>query len=214
MEANSKTQVFAKLSHHLPDSLYCSLLPLWWWRVGFVLGLGLLLVVGGCTLPVENDLDDTIGRETPTLLVSDFFTDFNQALQDPQLDDEEIREIWALRLASYFAPSEQVVHRQALSHMLANFAYGSAQFAENQRLIVEILYSDITVKEHGNHALVALVKGEVRLRRVRIEPNGTLTVQSDQRVPLSTVLGDYSEALPALRVNERWFLTEVRQPMV
>ncbi len=174
----------------------------------------MLLAISGCSTPPMQDQDADMGADTPETLVEAFFTDFNQAIQDPNLDDPETRQIWALRLSNYFAPSERIDQRQALSFMLANFVVGSQQLKENHFLIVEILYSDITANVHGSHALVTLVDSELHLRLVRIEPNGTQTVQSDRLVPLSTMLGDYSEALPALLVNSQWYLTEFGQPMV
>ncbi|NJP04339.1 MAG: hypothetical protein HC837_01255 [Chloroflexaceae bacterium] len=84
------------------------------------------------------------------------------------------------------------------------------QIADDQRLTVEIQYGGIELVERtSDHARIRLVDGAVTLRQVRIAESGYEEVLRQQQRPLTEVLGEDYSVLPVLRVNDRWFLTEI-----
>lgn len=173
----------------------------------------LLLVVlpVGCGVPVEIEQEDT-GGETPREVVGHFLDNLNQALQDPNLEQPKVREVWALQLASHFAPSERANQRLALEDMLTRFATSLSALGEDEQLTIEIRYESIRLDEqHGNRGSVYIVDGWLNLRQVHVAENGRKTVRRDQGGPLLEVIGLKSKVLPVLRVNGRWFLTEYPQ---
>lgn len=181
-------------------------------RVGTIcllLGLGCLLLTA-CAAPLEAEPErGSVGGESPLAVAVAFVGGLNEALQDPQLRELEVRRAWAERLASYFAPSERVDQRYVLGRMLARFAAGLAGHEANQILTLEITYSDIQViEENSEHAQVRLLDGTMRYRRVRVEENGYRTVLRDEQHVLADVLGLQDGVLPVVQVNGRWFLTE------
>ncbi len=172
------------------------------------------LVLVACGVPVETDQPDLeAGGQTPQAVMTSFFNDLNQALQDPQIVEPETRDFWAARLANYFAPSERLSQRMAIAYMLANVADDQRQLADDHVLTIEILFSSIElVEERGDHAIVHIVDGWVRLREVQINSNGRQNVIRDQRRSFREVLGLTSDELAVLRVNNRWFMTEWQGP--
>ncbi len=169
----------------------------------------LILLLSGCGMPVEALEDTNVGGESPEAVVRGFFTDLNSALQYPDITEQETRELWALRLSNYFPPTERMDQRAQIGSMLTRFANDLENLEANQHIVVAVLYEDIvTEQQKDGRALVRLVEGELQVRTIRIEPNGTQTLLRDQKYPLSQVLGNYSEAMPVLEANDRWFLTE------
>lgn len=180
-----------------------------WWRCGgLLLIFSLLIATSGCDLALGS-LQESQDALQPEAVVAAFITDFNSALQDPNIQQRETRQAWAIRLANYFAPAERAVQQSTLGFMLANFAGGLENLAENQRLVIEISYANLETVEQSEHqAQVAIVEGELLLRRMRVEPNGAIILQDTQEYPLSHVLGMYSDMLPVVWVSGQWFLTE------
>jgi hypothetical protein len=181
--------------------------------VGVLLALCWLVLLAACAPAADLEREEArIGGETPEAVVVAFVENLNQALEDPQLSEEEPQRAWAERLASYFAPSERVDQRNALWDMLAIFAIQRDQMTENQELTLEVLYEDVQVTpegDQGNRASVRLIGGTMHYRRVFVAENGYRSVISDRRLSFNEVLGmDEDAGLPVLQVNERWFLTE------
>lgn len=184
-------------------------------RFSAATGGGLLLValvltmLAGCGLPVSA-LQETSpgGGETPEAVINDFFTDLNMALSDPAIQQPRARQIWAGRLSSYFAPSERVDQQEMIGVMLARFAAEQHYLPENQRLYLEIVYSNLEPVEHAeDRATFRLRDGRLQLRQVRIETNETETLLEREEQPLDAFMGEYSESLPVLQASGRWFLT-------
>lgn len=173
-----------------------------------LLGLAFL---SACSVPVEAELDqDLMGGDSPEAATTAFFDAFNEALRDPELVNEESRNAWAARLASYFTPSERVEQRVALNQMLDNFVARAANVGENQLFSIEIIYNGVRVtQEEENRANVRLIDGMLHYRRVAVAENGYRNVLIDEQQSLNTILGKREQAgFPLVRVGERWFLTE------
>lgn len=168
-----------------------------------------VLVLVGCQGTGDIFQNETEGGETPEEVVAYFLTSLNETLQSPDIEVRENRHIWAVRLSNYFTPAERDNQRVVIGTMLATFAHGLENLAENQRLVVAIVYTDLVADEtKTNQTLVHIVDGELHLRWMRVDPGGTEVVQRDQRVPLTDVLGEYGKTIPVMLVHGRWFLTE------
>lgn len=172
--------------------------------------MSLFFSLSACGSSFESEQQPgTAGGKNPVDAVSTFFRELNSALQDPDIVNRDVRQAWTGRLASYFAPSERIIQRDAMGTMLANFAEGLNQLEDDQQIIVEILYSSIDLVEaHDDRATVRILDGWLRMRHVQVLPGGNQRVISDQRQPLSEIIGSRTEEFPVLRVNGRWFITE------
>jgi hypothetical protein len=200
-------RTMAGFKQHHPHFFSC--LPCISSRLLLLTTVLVILLLSGCGVPVEALQDTNVGGESPAAVVRDFFTDLNSALRYPDITEQETRDLWALRLSNYFPPTERMDQRAQIGSMLTRFANDLENLEANQHIVVAVLYEDIvTEQQKDGRALVRLVAGELQVRTIRIEPNGTQTLLRDQRYPLSQVLGDYSEAMPVLEANDRWFLTE------
>lgn len=173
----------------------------------WVLALALL---AGCGEPLEIETGIIgAGGSRPELVAAGFFDDLNEALQDPNITKPETRRTWAERLASYFAPSERVDQRKVIEKTLGTFAFEAGQLAEDQRLIVEVVYTNVELVEQiDNLARVRLTDGRLRLQRLRVSEDDQEQILFEQERPLAEVIGQEDNIFPVLRVNGRWFITE------
>jgi hypothetical protein len=175
----------------------------------FFFGIILIASLSGCLASNQAIQDEKGGGETPEAVVHYFLTTLSSAIQDPDIDNPETRLVWALRLSTAFPPGERVDQRALIQTMLANFSHGHEELAKNQRLIVDIVYTELVVDTpHDNQAHVNIVEGQLYLRWMRVDPGGAEILQKDQRVLLTDVIGAYGTFLPVLYVDGRWFLTE------
>jgi hypothetical protein len=177
---------------------------------GIVVLLAVLLLTA-CGVPAEAEQEVAImGGATPEEVVTDFFVNFNAALQDPEIDRQETRRMWAERLSSYFAPSERVDQRVTLQFMLANYAERVALLGDDQEATLEVSYEGVLVRsEDETRANVRLLDGFLRYRQVHVAENGYRSVVYDDERPLNDVLGkQQNDGFPVLQVGDRWFLTE------
>jgi hypothetical protein len=164
----------------------------------------LLLVLSACaTAPA---LDETAqGGPTPEAVVESFLEDLNAALNDPALDQVEVRRGWAERMAGYFAPSERVDQRTVLGEMLAGFVLNSRQPVVGERMMMELRYDAVeVVRRDEGEAQVAIINGTFVLRWL----NGNGEPLRERTGNLMDVIGQTSGSLPVLRVGAQWFLTE------
>lgn len=168
------------------------------------------LLLTSCGLPLEVEQDESsFGGATPEEATEAFFGNLNEALKDPTLTQIETRRMWAERMASYFAPSERVDQRGVLQRMLANFAEGFEQLPPDQLVTLEVDYTLIqVVDQNDEEAMVRLIDGVVRFRRMQVLENGYRQILVDQQRPLNQTLGLRQGVLPLIQVNGRWFLTE------
>lgn len=163
----------------------------------------------GCQGTGDIFQNETEGGSTPEEVVEYFLTNLNETLQSPDIELRENRQIWAVRLSNYFTPAERDYQRVVIGTMLATFARGLENLAENQRLVVEIVYTELVADEsETNQTHVHIIDGELHLRWMRVDPGGAEVVQRDLRVPLTDMLGEYGKTFPVMQVNGRWFLTE------
>ncbi|NJN65649.1 MAG: hypothetical protein HC884_02495 [Chloroflexaceae bacterium] len=177
----------------------------------------LLLGVGGsagCGMPLEVEEDPILtGGNTPESVVDNFLRDLNSALKDPFITERETRQLWERQIAGHFAPSERLDQREAIALMLANFATGMANLAEDQTLTVEIRYEGVRlIEQQGHTARVQIVDGWLSLRQYRLVENGKRVVQRDQGRPLSEILGQKDQIIPVRRIDGQWFITEFTGP--
>jgi hypothetical protein len=170
----------------------------------------LLLLPTACALPADEESSDLSG-DTPEDVATNFFASLNEALQDPQLTEEQTRRAWAERLANYFAPTERAEQRQALGEMLAYFAADVEQLDNNQQMTLEVDFSGVQVIEPDSlneHVKVRLTDATIRYRLIQLGENGSRRILRDQQRPLYEVLGQEEETFPVIQVNGRWFITE------
>ncbi len=182
----------------------------WFWLLLLVLG-GTLT---GCGMPLEVEQNTLLtGGNTPESVVDDFLRDLNSALKAPAITERETRRSWERQIASHFAPSERLDQRSAIAVMLANFATGMANLAEDQTLTVEIRYGGVRlVEQHGHLASVQIVDGWLSLRQFRQTENGKRIIQRDQGRSLSETLGQEDQVIPVRRIDGQWFITEFAGP--
>jgi hypothetical protein len=170
-----------------------------------------VLALAGCSLPADVEGNErAIGGETPEAVTRAFFDSLNTALQDPEITEQETRQVWAERLATYFAPSERIDQRDVLWQMLADFAARLEQLDEHLEVTLEVTYEGMYVADQSDDsAVVRLVGGTLHFRRVWVAENGYRSIVTDQRHDLNEVLGQPEQhGFAVLRVNGRWFLTE------
>jgi hypothetical protein len=169
------------------------------------------LMLAGCSLPEDVEGNErAIGGETPEAVIRSFFDSLNTALQDPEITEQETRQVWAERLATYFAPSERIDQRDILWQMLADFATRLERVDEHMEITLEVTYEGMYIAEQSDDsAMVRLVGGTLHFRRVWVAENGYRSIVTDQRHSLNEVLGQSEQGgFAVLRVNGRWFLTE------
>ncbi len=178
-------------------------------RVLLVVTLRAAALLSACAIaPTPSQELISGGGSSPEDVTESFFEDLNAALQDAELQDEEIRRSWTERLASRFAPSERASRRSLLGQMLADFAF-VRQNAAGERYQVEVLYNQVMLVSRDNdRASVRLIDGKIRITRYREDENGDQAIISEQERPLSDVIGLSGDAFPVIRVEQRWFLTE------
>lgn len=173
-------------------------------RLAIVLWLVLGLLLGGCG---EAALDENVGLGgvTPEAVVESFLEDFNAALADPALREAATRQMWANRLASYFAPGERTDQRQAMREMLDGFANANTRPARGSRAEVAISYDRTRVlRTDERTALVEIVNAVMTVRWRDSEGNVVLERSS----ALLRLIGREESGLPVIRVDGRWYLTE------
>jgi hypothetical protein len=166
--------------------------------------LGCLFLLSACGQPVA--LEETAqGGASPEQVVESFLEDLNAALNDPSLDEIEVRRGWAERLAGYFAPSERVDQRIAMGEMLAGFVVTSRQPVVGDRMVMELTYSTVGVLSRTDEtALVEVVDGAFILRWLNAEGD----LLRERTGSVMDIIGQTSGGLPVLRVGAQWFLTE------
>lgn len=162
----------------------------------------LLLTACGQTVALEETAQ---GGASPEQVVESFLEDLNAALNDPSLDQVDVRRGWAERLAGYFAPSERVDQRTAMGDMLVGFVASSRQPVVGERMVMELTYSNVEVLQRdANTALVEITDGTFVLRWL----NATGEPLRERSGSIMEVIGQPSGGLPVLRVGAQWFLTE------
>jgi hypothetical protein len=170
----------------------------------FYLLSALLILLTACGPAVA--LEETAqGGASPEQVVESFLEDLNAALNDPSLDDVEVRRGWAERLAGYFAPSERVDQRVALGEMLAGFVVNARRPVVGERMVMELTYTTVDeLSRTEETALVEVVDGAFVLRWLNAEGE-PLRERSGN---IMEIIGQTSGGLPVLRVGAQWFLTE------
>ncbi|MGQ9480339.1 hypothetical protein [Chloroflexus sp.] len=164
----------------------------------------LLLLLSGCgAADLEEDIG--LGGVTPEAVVESFLEDFNTALADPMLREPTARQVWASRLASYFAPSERADQRLLMQEMLNGFVNSNVQPARGSRAEVVITYDRTRVLQADDlTALVEVVNGVITVRWRDAEDNVIL----ERNGALLRLIGRETNGLPVVRVDGRWYLTE------
>jgi hypothetical protein len=171
-------------------------------RLLLLIVCSLLLTACGQTVALEETAQ---GGASPEQVVESFLEDFNAALNDPSLDEPDVRRGWAERLAGYFAPSERIDQRTAMGDMLVGFVASSRQPVVGERMVLELTYSDVEVIDRtDNTALVEITDGAFLLRWLNAEGE-PLRERSGN---IMDIIGQTSGGLPVLRVGAQWFLTE------
>lgn len=169
-----------------------------------VLWLALGFFLGGCGAAA---LDDNVGLGgvTPEAVVESFLEDMNAALADPALNEAATRQMWANRLASYFAPGERTDQRQVMREMLDGFASANTRPARGSRAEVTISYDRTRVlRADDRTALVEIVNAVMTVRWRDNEGNLLL----ERNGALLRLIGREESGLPVIRVDGRWYLTE------
>ncbi len=169
-----------------------------------VLWLALGFFLGGCGAAA---LDENVGLGgvTPEAVVESFLEDMNAALADPALNEAATRQMWANRLASYFAPGERADQRQAMREMLDGFASANTRPARGSRAEVTISYDRTRVlRADDRTALVEIVNAVMTVRWRDNEGNLLL----ERNGALLRLIGREESGLPVIRVDGRWYLTE------
>ncbi len=178
------------------------------WRktasMAMVLWLVLGFFLGGCGA-VALDENVGLGGVTPEAVVESFLEDINAALADPALNEAATRQMWANRLASYFAPGERVDQRQAMREMLDGFANANTRPARGSRAEVTISYDRTrSLRADDRTALVEIANAVITVRWRDNEGNLLL----ERNGALLRLIGREESGLPVIRVDGRWYLTE------
>ncbi len=170
----------------------------------FLLCCCLLLLISGCgTANLEEDVG--LGGVSPEAVVESFFEDFNTALADPLLGEPTARQVWANRLASYFAPSERADQRLVMRDMLDSFVRHNLQPVRGSKAEVVITYDRTRANRIDEMtALVEVVNGVMTVRWRDAEGN----VVFERSGALLRLIGREANGLPVIRVDGRWYLTE------
>lgn len=166
-----------------------------------LIGLFLLSSCGAAVL--EEDIG--LGGITPEAVVESFLEDLNAALAEPDLGVAAVRQAWANRLASYFAPGERADQRLALREMLDGFASANARPARGQRAELVITYDRIrALRTDELTAQVEVVNAVITVRW--LDANGEVLLERSGA--LLRLIGREARGLPVVRVEGRWYLTE------
>jgi len=177
-------------------SAYIYLSMIGWW-------LGIFLLTGCGAAALEEDVG--LGGVTPEAVVESFLEDLNTALADPELNVAVARQVWANRLASYFAPGERADQRLAMRELLDGFAGANTRPARGQRAEVVITYDRAgVVRSDDLTALVEVVNAVITVRWR--DANGEVLLERSSG--LLELIGREASGLPVIRVEGRWYLTE------
>lgn len=178
-------------------------------RLFIVLGVGAVLLLIGCTTAPATDVTSVGGGISPEAVTESFFEDLQRALQDPNLNQEETRSFWAERLAGYFAPAERDAQRVALRRALASFASGLRQLAADETAVFELrgLQPVEKIADDGERALVRLPSASISMTLIRTTERGSF-VFYEQTIGLNQVIGRPDGAVPVVKIDGRWYLTE------
>ncbi|WP_298482255.1 hypothetical protein [uncultured Chloroflexus sp.] len=172
--------------------------------MAMVLWLVLGFFLGGCGA-VALDENVGLGGVTPEAVVESFLEDINAALADPALNEAATRQMWANRLASYFAPSERADQRQVMREMLDGFASANTRPTRGSRAEVTISYDRTRVlRADDRTALVEIANAVITVRWRDNEGNLLL----ERNGALLRLIGREESGLPVIRVDGRWYLTE------
>ena len=164
----------------------------------------LLLGACGAAAPVDDFQSTGSGAPSPAGVVEFFFKDLDKALKDPALAQNSVRERWSAQLANYFAPDERSDQRDQLQKTLDSFASELKQVDADQTVTIDVRFDRVhELKNDGRHALVQIDKGSIYLLIQR----GT-TVNWEQTLELSKIMGHDDSAVPTVKVGPRWYLTE------
>lgn len=171
----------------------------------FLFLLCMLLTACGPTAVVEESLGRIGGGSTPYDVVSTFLDEFGQALKDPQIQNDAVRERRANILADFFTPGEREDQRVAFSAMLDNYAGElKTAVAPNETFVLELVWDDIQAPaDPPQRALVKVVNGRVAWQVLR---DGYII--DEQQTLLSDMIGRADSSLPVVKVGTIWFLTE------
>jgi hypothetical protein len=178
----------------------------------------LLLVLVACSSTSEQptqQVDDPAGgsRFGPQVLAENFLKDLRDALHDPALGNDTVRSKWAEKLANYFAPNERDDQRVALNTALASFADGQTKLDLGQTLTLDLRFTSVQkIADDGEHALVRPVNGGadagIYLLIARTNDRGVVVPEFEQEIGFDKIFGREDGAFPAIRVGDRWYLTE------
>lgn len=170
----------------------------------FIIWSVLLWLLVGCGATALEE-DTGLGGVTPEAVVESFLEDVNAALTDPLLSEATARNVWANRLASYFAPGERADQRLVMQEMLDGFARANTQPARGVRAEVVITYDRTRVLQiRESTALVDVVNAIMTVRWLDNDGNVVL----ERSGALLQLIGREASGLPVIRVDGRWYLTE------
>ncbi len=179
-----------------------------------VLYITLMLLVGCGVAPGEEQPQGVDGGGgggiSPEAVTLSFFEDLRRALQAPDLANDEVRERWVERLASYFAPSERDDQRVVLSEALAGLVGGRGELQPNEAMTFELRFDrDRAEKlsDDGQRAVVRLVNPSLYILITRTTDSGTIVVYEDE-VALHQLIGNADGAIPTVKIGRDWYLTE------
>jgi len=182
----------------------------------FVVMVVLLLMATGCATPAPAaptpSAEQEGGVNNPESVVSSFFEDLGEALNDPQLASDERRSYWVEQLAGYFAPNERDDQRLALREALGNFAQDLAQLDAGETLTIEMQGFGFqqgrrTLSADGARATVEFPDATITMLITQAGADGPVTIY-EQPIALSRVIGNPTNSVPLVRIGERWYLTE------
>jgi hypothetical protein len=174
-----------------------------------------VLLLCACATPAPAptpSVEQEGGVNNPEAVVSSFFEDLGEALNDPRLGDDERRTYWVEQLAGYFAPNERDDQRLALREALGNFAQDLAQLEAGETLTIEMQGFGFqqgrrSVSEDGARATVEFPDATITMLITQDGADGPVTIY-EQPIALSRVIGNPSNSVPLVRIGERWYLTE------
>ena len=145
------------------------------------------------------------GGSTPYDVVNTFLDEFGQALKDPQIQNDDVRERRANILADFFTPGEREDQRVAFGTMLDNYAGElKTAVAPNETFVLQLVWDDIEAPANPpQRALVKVVNGSVAWQVLR---DGYII--DEQQTLLRDMIGRADSSLPVVKVGTIWFLTE------
>ena len=146
-----------------------------------------------------------ISAEAVTL---SFFEDLRDALKDAGLAHDDTRSKWVDRLSGYFAPSERDDQRETIRAALDSFADGLGQLTPDQTLTLDLHFEGVEkVSDSGDRAFVRPINASIRLLIAHTTDRGVVT-DYNQTIGLDKITGRADGAIPAVKIGDRWFLTE------